>query len=178
MGDSRILQHSSLFDRCERKKLIHPDLHLIGDGAYPLKTWLMKNFARNSASADQRAFNAPMNSARSRVEHAHGMLKQRWRRLELLDFDIHKLGRAILCCALLHNVCLRANDLWTADDEAAENKQALDDFDEAAEESSSSDNSDSDGSDSDDDDDADAAPDAKAKRNAIMRELIRRKRAV
>jgi hypothetical protein len=108
------------------------------------------------------------------------MLKMRWRRLELLDFDIAKLGRAILCCALLHNICLRANDLWTADDEAEESKAAMDEFDEEAEESnSSSDDDDDAASDSDDDDDneADEAPDAKAKRVAIMREIVRRKRA-
>lgn len=177
MGDSKVLQHSSLYERCERKQLLHPDLHVIGDSAYPLKSWLMKNFPRASATPDQRTFNVAMNSARSRIEHAHAMLKNRWRRLLMLDFHISKMGSAILACALLHNICLRASDLWTADDEAEDRKAELDAFDADADDSSSSSDDDS-GSDSDSDSDDEilAPADAKDKRDGIMRELVRRRR--
>jgi regulator of RNase E activity RraB len=179
MGDSRVLQHSSLWDRCEHKQILHPSLHLVGDSAYSLKVWLMKNFPRGNATADQRVLNSGMNSCRARVEHAHALFKNRWRRMHMLDFDVSKFGSAILCCALLHNICLKASDLWTADDEAEDRKAELDAFDAAADGSSSSssdDDSDSD-ADSSDDEDEDEDDPAKAKRLRIMRELVRRRNA-
>ncbi len=178
MGDSRIFKMGSLYRRCETQKLIHPDLHLIADSAYELKTYLMKNFPRASTTVDQRTFNSKMNSARSTIENAHARLKNRWRRLNMLDFDVSKMGQTVLACALLHNVLQKHKDIWAADAEADERKKELDDFDAAADDSSDTD-TDGDGSDSDSDseqvDDASASAAAKAKRDSILQELLARR---
>lgn len=54
---------------------------IIGDPAYPLLPWLMKNFTGANLKPEEDSFNAYMNSARVSVEIAFGRLKARWRRL-------------------------------------------------------------------------------------------------
>ena len=55
-------------------------LFLIGDSAYPLKTFLMKPFTFNSSLANnQKVFNYHLSKACIVVENTFGRLKARWR---------------------------------------------------------------------------------------------------
>ena len=56
--DARVLAHSALYKDIERSEIlpnktecisgVHVPLYMIGDSAYPLKSWLMKPFPHNT----------------------------------------------------------------------------------------------------------------------------------
>jgi len=90
--DARVLVHSTLYDNIENNHIL-PDktitvsgtqipLYMIGDSAYPIKSWLMKPFAHNTdLTTEQRTYNYRVCRARIVTEIAYGCLKARWRRL-------------------------------------------------------------------------------------------------
>ena len=80
---------------------------LIGDSAYPLKTWLMKPFPHDSKlTHNQQVFNYHFSEARVVVENAFGRLKARWRRLSKRnDMNIDNIPCVVTACCILHNVC-------------------------------------------------------------------------
>ena len=96
-------------------------LFLIGDSAYPLKTFLMKPFTFNSSLAnDQKVFNYHLSKARIVVENAFGRLKARWRRLtKRNDMNVSNIPYVVTACCILHNICEifgdRVHDAWLDD---------------------------------------------------------------
>jgi hypothetical protein len=54
---------------------------IIGDEAYPLKTYLMKPFARKDLSYEERVFNYRLSRTRRCVECPFGILTAKWRLL-------------------------------------------------------------------------------------------------
>lgn len=78
---------------------------LVGDPAYPLLPWLMKNFPGRNLIPEEDIFNYRMNLARFRVEHAFGRLKGRFRILQK-RCDIHHtfMPKVIAACCILHNI--------------------------------------------------------------------------
>lgn len=79
---------------------------ILGDPAYPLMKWLMKNFPYTSATTkEQDSFNAYINKGRVVVEMAFGRLKGRWRRLmKKMDVNVNYAPTIILACCVLHNI--------------------------------------------------------------------------
>jgi len=85
---------------------------VLGDSAYPLSVWLMKPYAIEN-DAERLSFNTALAKARVAVEHAFGRLKQRWRRLKLLDAAyVDSAVQWIHACVILHNFCeMRGDEL-------------------------------------------------------------------
>ena len=79
---------------------------LLGDGVYPLTTWLVKPYPRNIHLTDtQKKFNKSLSTERVIVEKGFGFLKGRWRcLLKRLDNDIAHVTDVILSCFVLHNI--------------------------------------------------------------------------
>ena len=88
--DARVLRASAIFNQAENGQILtRPTLNIenltvkpmiIGDGAYPLSTWLLKPFPDNGAlTRQQTKFNRTLSSARSIVGRAFGLLKVCWR---------------------------------------------------------------------------------------------------
>lgn len=108
--DARILRNCDMWD-------IGPqwcqDNHLIGDGAYPLKRWLLKPFQDNGHLTHiQRRFNYRLSSTRVAIERAFGLLKGRFRRLKLLDTKSIKTAvDTIIICCVFHNMCIINEDV-------------------------------------------------------------------
>ena len=121
--DARVLANSSLFVKCESGTFL-PDcptmlsgtsipLLVLGDPAYPLRTWLMKPFSDAGLTAKQRKFNYQLSCARVAVENAFGRLKGRWRSLmKRNDTDIKFLPTMVTACCILHNLCEIHGDLF------------------------------------------------------------------
>ena len=67
--DARVLRNSSLYELAESGRYIRPDMFLLADSAYPLKSWLITPFKDNGhLNARQRQFNRVLSSIRQVVE--------------------------------------------------------------------------------------------------------------
>ena len=87
--DSIILQLTELYRSIIEDSII-PDIAnnengtnifplLLGDSAFPFKTWLMKPFTNAVLTEEQKYFNYRLSRARMTTEGAYGKLKGRWR---------------------------------------------------------------------------------------------------
>ncbi|XP_071105354.1 uncharacterized protein [Haliotis cracherodii] len=87
---------------------------LLGDAAYPLKTWLLRPFSnRANLTPAQATFNYRLSRARMTAEHAFSRLKGRWRCLQKrLDIDVEFACTVIGCCIVLHNICESVNETF------------------------------------------------------------------
>ena len=96
------LYYKELIPGCESV----PQL-LLGDPAYPLLPYLMKEYA-SCSSNEEVIFNQMLRAARNQVECAFGRLKGRWRILTRpIDFHIDRVPNIIFSCFVLHNFCER-----------------------------------------------------------------------
>ncbi|KAK9979860.1 hypothetical protein ABG768_013268 [Culter alburnus] len=117
LHDARVLRLSGLWGLVDRGLLL-PDVtknicghdvgyFVLGDAAYPLKSWLMKPFTDNGQLTPQKlVYNQKTSRARVVVENAFGRLKGRWRcLLKRNDCSTHKVKSLVIACCVLHNLC-------------------------------------------------------------------------
>lgn len=111
--DSRVFRLSGLQDICTQDNF-PGDPHLLADSAYILQPCVMVPY-KNNRHLDhaKRRYNKAQSSARMMVERSMGLLKGRFRSL----FDKLHIKRTdlipyyIIACCILHNICLRQDDL-------------------------------------------------------------------
>lgn len=111
VNDARILKNCDIWNIAP--VWCGPNNHLLGDGAYPLRTWLLKPFRDNGhLSRRQRRFNYRLSSTRVAIERSFGLLKGRFRRLQLLDTKSVKTAvDTIIVCCIFHNICIINDDV-------------------------------------------------------------------
>ena len=79
---------------------------LLGDAAYPLLPFLMKEFASGGITREQQFFGWKLSSSRMVIECSFGRLKARWGCLRRpMDINIKDLPCVIYACFVLHNIC-------------------------------------------------------------------------
>ena len=128
--DSRVFKNSPLGMKLTspqfREQTLPDDSHIIGDAAFQLSTYLLTPFRDNQIRArgegeptpeQKKYYNYKLSGARAVVEHAFGLLKGRFRRLDYLETkSIEKANRIVGSACVLHNMC-GENDQWDdADD--------------------------------------------------------------
>lgn len=109
--DARVLKLSDICDElpgiCEGGKY-----HILGDGAYPIREWLITPFKDyGNLSANEKKFNKMLSATRVLIENTFGLLKSRFR--QLIEVDMHnvdKISKFIISCCVLHNLCIENND--------------------------------------------------------------------
>ena len=113
--NARILRNSHLFHDAQTKTndIFPGQTYIIGDAAYPLKTWLMTGFKDNGhLTAQQKRFTNSLSSKRMVIERGIGLLKGRFQKLKVMvDIDrIRFLPKLVLAACTLHNFCIYSND--------------------------------------------------------------------
>ena len=84
---------------------------IVGDSAFPLRSWLMKAFTNAVLTPQQRYFNYRLSRARMVTEAAYGHLKGRWRVLLRKSETSRDQARiTTLACMVLHNICIMPGD--------------------------------------------------------------------
>ena len=85
---------------------------LLGDGAFPFHTWLMKPYSNASLTSEQRYFNYRLSRARMVTEGAFGQLKGRWRILSRkCESKPENVKIFVLACIVLNNLCIKFQDV-------------------------------------------------------------------
>ena len=122
LHDSRVLRRSELYSRAETDyiELFPNSYFILGDSAYPSKSWLVPPFKDTGNLTDaQRRFNYSHSSTRIVVENTFGLIKGRFRRL--LKFteqtDLRVVTKIIMSACIMHNICLSHDVLYDENEE-------------------------------------------------------------
>lgn len=118
-SDGGTFMSSSLHYRIENgslsfpsdKKLPNSDAVLphviLGDDAYPLKSYLMKPYSKRNLSREEEIFNYRLSRSRRVVECAFGIMTAKWRLLnKCIETAPDKADIIVKCICLLHNIII------------------------------------------------------------------------
>ena len=100
------------------ERIIAKSEYHLGDGAYPIKSYLLKPFWDDGALTPvQLKFNRAHASCRSSVERGIGHLKCHFRCLHFLDVHSpNKAKKIIATCCALHNFAIKHGDILEQED--------------------------------------------------------------
>ncbi|CAI5641399.1 unnamed protein product [Oreochromis niloticus] len=120
--DSRVLRHSPLYSQSVYPT---PGHFILADGGYPCLQRplpLITPYKRPVQGVGAQRFNSHHSRARSIIERAFGMMKNRFRAIFLQALEVHHafVPHVITACAVLHNICLSAGDIVAPEDEPEE----------------------------------------------------------
>lgn len=115
MHDASVFVRSQLYQKLldgeipSCKKVIVPGRPevpacLLGDAAYPLSLFLLKEYPNQGKYLDEQYFSQMLSSARMVIECAFGRLKGKWKCLQRdMDINMADLPAVIYSCFVLHN---------------------------------------------------------------------------
>lgn len=110
-SDGGVFQNSYLYNALETNSLPIPtDFVIVGDDAFPLKTYLMKPYSRRNLSEEERIYNYRLSRARRVIENTFGILVSKFRVFEKpISLKLESVEKVVLACCTLHNWLRKAN---------------------------------------------------------------------
>ena len=128
-SDAQIFNNGQLRRKLEEGTLRLPDpeplphddrptpYFVVGDDAFPLRSWMMKPFSQRQMTDQQRIFNYRLSRARRVVENSFGILAHRWRcLLTTMQQDPIRVKVIVMAAMCLHNLMrLQHRSLQTGD---------------------------------------------------------------
>ena len=85
---------------------------LLGDGAFPFHSWLMKPYSQAVLTAEEKYVNYRLSRARMVAEGAFGKVKGRWRILSRkCESTVDTVKAMTLACVVLYNLCIERGDV-------------------------------------------------------------------
>lgn len=107
--DARVLKNTDIWENGLR---VCGNGHFLGDGAYPLRSWLLTPYRDTGRlTPQQRNYNYRHSGTRVTIERAFGCLKGRFRRLRYLETSELKTSvEVIILCCIIHNICILNNE--------------------------------------------------------------------
>jgi hypothetical protein len=112
--DSSAYKDTPLYTQSE--KYFNGEEHLLGDAAYGISPTMITPF-KGELTSVQGKFNHSLSKSRIWVEHAIGILKERFRGLKHLrvtikdEASLRRVNQIILACVVLHNI-VRLEHHW------------------------------------------------------------------
>ena len=110
VSDGGVFRNSSLGDALEHNKLNVPDSEeeqlpyvVVGDDAFPLKTYIMKPYALRNFTVEKRILNYHLSRARRIVENVFGIFANRFRIFLLQSVAPENTIKIVLASCVLHN---------------------------------------------------------------------------
>ena len=105
---NRMLKEGEI-PRCPKRIVEDEDpvqVFILGDLAYPLLPYVMKEYANGGATQSEQYFGYRLCSARNVIECSFGRLKARFAALKReMDINLVDLPSVIYACFVLHNFC-------------------------------------------------------------------------
>ena len=112
MHDARILRMSNLW-QTGMGKCMQGYYSVLGDAAYPLTRWLLTPYRdHGNLTPNERRYNGALATRRCVIERAFGVLKRRFRRLQV-KIDMHsidEINALIVAACVMHNLCMLYDD--------------------------------------------------------------------
>ena len=86
--------------------------HILGDGGYALRPWLMTPFKDSTKNIDEYRYNKIHSQTRINIEIAFGWLKNRFRIFQqnLSENTVQNSVNNIIACMTLHNIYISVED--------------------------------------------------------------------
>lgn len=122
--DAKVLRTSSLWRKFEQGDLPFQGALLLGDSAYPLRSWLMTPILGAQDRASQR-YNSAHAKTRNLIERSFAILKNRFHILQsgIRFHSMNLASKIIICCGILHNLAIRHGDTYDDEEDDTEPNQ-------------------------------------------------------
>ena len=107
-----ILSGKALWQKTQNLNGVEIPPIILGDGAFPIRTWLQKPYGNAVLSEEQGYFNFRLSRTRLVIEGAFGRLKSRFRVLHRRRENNKEIVKLMgLACVVLHNICIETKYL-------------------------------------------------------------------
>nr|CAH7769449.1 unnamed protein product [Callosobruchus chinensis] len=111
-SDGGVFKNSSIYRRLE-DGLLPMDGIIVGDAAFPLKSYLLKPYPGSQLSTSEKIFNYRLSRARRIVENAFGILVSRFRVFEnAIPTSLNTVDAIVCASCALHNWLRKNSDSY------------------------------------------------------------------